>query len=112
MELKEKTDSLLDHAGDYVDTYYKLAMLNITEKTAKISSTIIGALLVVLFLIFVILFAGLGLSWWIGGMLENMTAGYFIVAGVYMLIILLLVAMRKKTIDPWIRNFIVKKIYE
>lgn len=112
MELKEKTDNLLDHAGDYVDTYYKLALLNITEKTTTVSSAIIGVLLLVVFGIFVLFFAGLGLSWWIGGLLGNIVAGYFIVAGFYLLIIIIILMMRKKTIDPFIRNFIVRKIYE
>ena len=79
MELKEKTDNLLDHAGDYLDTYYKLALLNITEKTTTVSSAIIGVLLLVVFGIFVLFFAGLGLSWWIGGLLGNIVAGYNII---------------------------------
>jgi hypothetical protein len=112
VELKDKADDLMDHAGDYFETYYKLSLIKLTEKSSTAGSAIIGILLVLLLTIFFILFIGLGLSWWIGGLLESIVAGYFIVAGIYLLIILLVIFMRKKIIDPFFRNFLVKMIYE
>lgn len=111
-EFKEKADELIDHAGDYLETYYKLGLLKLTEKTTSAGSAIIASLLVLVLSVFFILFIGLGLSWWIGGMLDSMIAGYFIVAGLYLLIILCVTMMRKKVIDPFLRNLLVKKIYE
>ncbi|RZK32132.1 MAG: hypothetical protein EOO63_02250 [Hymenobacter sp.] len=111
-ELKERADDLIEHAGDYIETYYKLGLLKVTEKSTAAGSAIIAALLLAILSIFFILFIGLGLAWWIGGMLESMIAGYFIVAGIYLLIIICVLMMRKKMIDPYLRNFLVKKIYE
>jgi len=111
-ELKEQADDLFDHAGDYIETYYKLGLLKITEKTTAAGSSIIAALLLTILFIFFALFIGLGLAWWIGGMLDSMIAGYFIVAGIYLLIIICVLTMRKKIIDPFLRNFLVRKIYE
>ena len=68
-ELKEQADDLLDHAGDYIETYYKLGLLKITEKTTAAGSSIIAALLLTILFIFFALFIGLGLAWWIGGCL-------------------------------------------
>ena len=111
-ELKERADDLLDHAGDYIETYYKLGLLKVTEKSTAAGSTIIAALLLTILFIFFALFIGLGLAWWIGGMLDSIIAGYFIVAGIYLLIIFCVLIMRKKVIDPFFRNYLVKKIYE
>ncbi|HTE24556.1 hypothetical protein [Flavitalea sp.] len=111
-ELKERADDLLEHAGDYIETYYKLGLLKVTEKSTAVGSSIIAALLLTIFSILFVLFIGLGLALWIGGMLESIIAGYFIVAGIYLLIIVCVLMMRKKTIDPFLRNYLVKKIYE
>jgi hypothetical protein len=111
-ELKERADDLLDHAGDYIETYYKLGLLKVTEKSTAAGSTIIAALLLTILFIFFALFIGLGLAWWIGGMLDSIIAGYFIVAGIYLVIIVCVLIMRKKVIDPFFRNYLVKKIYE
>ena len=111
-ELKERADDLIEHVGDYIETHYKLGLLKITEKSTAAGSAIIAALLLAILSIFFILFIGLGLAWWIGGMLDSIIAGYFIVAGLYLLIIICVVMMRKKLIDPFLRNLLVKKIYE
>jgi hypothetical protein len=111
-EIKEKADELLEHATDYVETYYKLGMLKLTEKSSAAGSSIIGTLLVLVLGFFFLLFLGMGLSWWIADMINSVMGGYFIVAGIYLLIILCVIFMRKKIIDPFFRNFIVRKIYE
>ena len=111
-ELKDKADELLEHAGDYAETYYKLGLLKLTEKSTNAGSAIIATLLVVVLGIFFLLFLGMGLSWWIGSLLDSIMAGYFIVAGIYLVIIFCVVMMRKKIIDPFFRNFLVRKIYE
>jgi hypothetical protein len=111
-ELKERADDLIEHAGDYIHTYYKLGLLKVTEKSTAAGSAVIAGFLLAILSIFFILFVGLGLAWWIGSMLESIIAGYFIVAGIYLLIMICVLMMRKKIIDPFLRNFLVKKIYE
>ncbi|HMF70504.1 MAG TPA: phage holin family protein [Flavitalea sp.] len=112
VELKDKADELIEHAGDYVETYYKLGLLKLTEKSTTAGSAIIASLLVAVLVIFFLLFLGMGLSWWIGNLLNSIVAGYFIVAGLYLVITICVVMMRKKIIDPFLRNFLVRKIYE
>ena len=43
-ELKERADDLLEHAGDYIETYYKLGLLKVTEKSTAAGSSIIAAI--------------------------------------------------------------------
>jgi len=112
VELKDKADELIEHAGEYVETYYKLGLLKLTEKSTTAGSAIITSLLVAVLVILFLLFLGMGLSWWIGGLLDSIVAGYFIVAGIYLVITICVMMMRKKIIDPFFRNFLVRKIYE
>ena len=69
--------------------------------------------LVVLFLgVFVLLFSGIALGIWLGEVLDSPALGYLLVAGIYLLIIIILVLLRKRIVFPMIRNLIINKIYE
>ncbi len=99
--LKDKAENLAEHIGDYLDTYYKLKVLKTIDKASGIASSGIAAIIVSITLLFVILFASIALSWWIGQALENMVAGFFVVSGIYAVLGLLVILLRKSTLLPW-----------
>lgn len=111
-DLKTKADILTDHVGDYLETYFNLTVLKATEKTAGIASLSVTAIFISFLVLFVLLFTGFGLSWWIGAWINNLVAGFFIVAGIYLVLIALLLFLRKKIVFPFIRNFIIQRIYD
>jgi hypothetical protein len=111
-ELKSKAENLAEHAGDYFETHFKLAVLNATDKATGLASQGLTVAVLTVLSLFVLLFSGLGLSWWIGNAINNIVGGFFIVAGVYGLLIAILLLFRKKHIAPLIRNFLIARIYE
>ena len=110
--IKDKAEELTDDIGDYIETYYKLKVLQITDKAANIASTSLTSILVSVLGFFFLLFLGIGLGWWIGERLQNMVAGFCIIAGVYALLILIVLILRKNLILPYIRNIFIRKAYE
>jgi hypothetical protein len=110
-DLKNKAETLTDHVGDYVELYYKLVVLNATEKATGIASVSITSIIVGVLSTFVLFFASLGVGWWIGEELNSMIGGFGIIAGFYLLVISVMMAFRKQII-PSIQNTIIKKIYE
>ena len=111
-ELKANAQSLKTHVGEYVSTYIELAKAKVTQGASNAASAV-TVLLGALFLgLFFFLFVFLGLAWWIGAALDSPAAGYFIVAGLFLLIIIILFALRKKYIAPLIRNAIIRIVYE
>ena len=56
-ELKNKAENLTDHVSDYLETYYKLTVLNATEKTAGIASVSVTAIFIGFLVLFVLLAA-------------------------------------------------------
>jgi hypothetical protein len=110
--LKAKAGDLIEHGGELLDTYYRLTVVNATEKVAKASSTSVLVLAAAVFGLVVIFFAGIGLAWWIGESMDNMKAGFFIVGGFFLLLLILLLALRKSVILPMIRNLIIQSIYD
>jgi hypothetical protein len=110
--IRQEAKNLTEDVSNLLDTYYKLGILNTTEKATGVASTTLVFLLTGILSLFVFLFLGFGLAYWLGVKLQNMLAGFFIVAGVYVLIIAVILALRKNVIFPFIRNTIIKKVYE
>lgn len=110
--LKEKTNTLLEHGGELLDTYYRLTVVNATDKVAKASSVSVVTLASAIFGLIVLFFLGIGLSIWIGEAMNNMKAGFFIVGGFFLLLLIALFMMRKSVLVPLIRNQIIHAIYD
>ncbi len=111
-ELKTKAEELKDHVEAFSETFLKLTFTTITQKGINISSVLLNTFLVYVLAIFVLLFIAAGLAWWLGDILHNRAAGFFIVAGIFFLTTILVILLRKKIVYPFIRNSIVRKVYE
>jgi len=111
-EIKEKAEDLTNHIADYLDTFYKLSVINLTGKASGIVSAGITSIIVVLFLMFALLFACMGIGWWLGEQLNNMLAGFGIISAFYILLIAVIILFRKTFLFPMIRNILIRKMYE
>ena len=110
--LKEKAGDLTESVSEYIKTYYKLSVINVTDKATGIAASSLSALVIAFLGLFVLLFSGIALGIWLGDLLDNTALGYLLVAGLYLLIIIVIVALRKRIVFPMIRNIIIDKIYE
>jgi len=110
--VKDIAEQLTDHLSDYVETYLKLGVVNATQKATGVASVTLTALVLSVFFLFSLLFAGLAVAIWLGEAWGNMKAGYFTVAGFYVLCAVLFVALRKKFILPFVKDHIIRKVYE
>jgi hypothetical protein len=98
--------------GDYLETYYKLSVIKATDKATGIASGTLTVAGILVFGFFIVLFASLGFAIWLGQAIGSNVAGYFIVAGFYLLLLGVLILLRKRIVFPFIRNLIIRKIYE
>jgi hypothetical protein len=111
-ELKAKTEKLTTHVGELLDTYYQLTVANLTQKAARTAGGLFIFIISCFIALCVLFFIGIGLSIWVGDLLNNAAAGYFIVAGFYLLLLGVFYWLRKSVVLPFIRNLIVSKIYD
>ena len=111
-ELKSKLNNLKDHGREYVQSYVDLAKVKATRTASVAVSSIVIGVIAFFFCFFFLFFVGFGLAWWVGTLLDNMAAGFFIIAGFFLLLTLVLFAIRKKVIVPMIRNLVIRKVYE
>ena len=108
----ERQDSIVDAAGDLIETYRDLITVKIVEHTSMGASISIVGIISLLIIVFVLLFSGMGAAWWIGDTMNNMKAGFFIVGGFYTVILITVLATAKSFLIPTFRNMIIKNIYE
>jgi Na+/H+ antiporter NhaC len=111
-DLKEKAADIINHVEELAETFYRLTIVKITQKAANITSGVFLVLLVCLAGLFVLLFAGLAFAWWIGDVINSRAGGFLFGAVFFLLIITVLMMARKKIIFPYIRNTIIRKIYD
>lgn len=111
-ELKNKAENLTEHVTEYMETYFALNVLKATDKAAGAASSSITGVLILIFGFFFILFLSVGLGYWLGQQMDNMLAGFAIVAGFYALLAVLIVVLRKTVLLPFLKNMIIKSAYE
>lgn len=111
-EIRDKVENVAENVEEIIKDYYRLSIINGVDKGSKLGSSLIVNVLVVALGFFVFLFAGFGASYWIGQALGNTMLGFFIVAGFLLLILILILVLKSKVIIPFLRNIIIKNIYD
>ena len=111
-DLKTKVGELTDGLSEYAQTWYKLKVLNAADKATTITASTMASLIVVFLGTFVLLFFGIALSLWLGGLFNSPALGFLAVGGFFLLIIIIVVALRKRIVFPMIRNSLINKLYE
>lgn len=109
---KTAAESLTEHTVEYFETYVKLAVVNATQKATVVATISLTAVLLSFFCMFVLFFLGIGMALWAGEVFQNPKAGYFCVSGFYLLCALLFLLLRKRLIFPYVRDQIIRKVYE
>ena len=101
---------LLEKAVEYSKTSLELAKLKTLDKASDIVSSIVPHTAFFMLITSVLLFLNLGLAFWLGKILSEVYLGFFIVAGFYLIIALILHFFLQKRIKEIIRNYIIKQV--
>ena len=94
MEERSKLETIAEHAKDYAELRFELIKLEAAVKISNVVSSIASAVVIGLIALFTLFFVSVGVAWWIGQMNNNPSMGFFIVAGAYAVIGLILFALR------------------
>ena len=111
-ELKSKAGDLTDSITEYIQSYYKLTLLNAADKATSIGASTLASVAIIFLGIFVLFFGGIALAIWLGTLLDDSALGYLIVSGFFLLVIIIIVALKKKIVFPIIRDNLINKLYE
>jgi hypothetical protein len=109
MENTEKmVESLYEKTIDYVRTSFELTKLKALLKAADVVSSFIPHSVVFVFMASCLLLFNLGLAFWLGEMLGEISYGFFIVAAFYGILGMLVYLLLHKWLKKRIGNYIIK----
>lgn len=108
---KEIIDGLTENTQAFVKTNVKLVQLEVYERTTNLISLGINVSIIVIIVLFILFFLNFGIAQFIGEQLGRPSFGYMIVAGFYLLVLLIFLLIRKS----WkkkntIKNVILKSV--
>ena len=109
-ESRSRLGELSSHIIEYLDTRWDLFLLQLTEKGMNALSSIISGLLAVLFGSIILIFASIGVAISIGRALDNPAAGYFIVAGIFVVLLILGIVFAHAYVRNVVSTSILKSI--
>lgn len=102
--------SLFERAGDYLETRIDLLKLQAVDRSSELISSLVSRLIIALILVLFIFLLNIGVAMWLGDIIGNAYAGFFIVAGFYALVCIIVYAARKKLLQTPVGNKLIKKM--
>jgi hypothetical protein len=103
-------ESLFERTQEYVKTTFDLLKFKILERAAQVVSSIISSLILTLFIFLFLFILSIGVSFWLGEMLDGMYYGFFIVAGFYAILGIIFYFIIFNHIKKRMSNYIVKNV--
>lgn len=111
-DLKTKAAHLKDHVSEYVQTTVQLAKVKATKGASNAAAGVAIGISAVILGLFFLAFLFTALALWLGDLFNSPALGFLSVAGFFLLLIIVVFALRKKVIVPMIRNAIISAVYD
>ena len=109
-EQKSNFQALTSHVLEYIDTRWDIFVLNASEKLLSAASEIVSGLVLALFSGIVLVFLGIGTALWLGKLMGSTAAGFFVVAGIFVVLLILAVIFARNYIRTAVTNSVLESI--
>ena len=106
----DNIEKLAATVSDVTETKLELLKLRIAGRISASLSSLVAIMMVLVFGGAALTIISFGLAYWISGLLDNVSAGFFIVGGFYALVGLLIYVKREKWVQEPLRNLFIDKI--
>ncbi len=107
-ELLENLGETTEYARHYVEKQFDYVRLEVAERTAKVTSTLVTVIAVTFFVLLVIIMLSLTLGFYLGSLFGSYALGFLAVTGIYFVIALLIYIFRQAIITNPILSLIIK----
>jgi hypothetical protein len=107
-----KLEELTDDFKMYVSTIYELNKLRLVDKLSSAAANLTVYILGTILAVFTILFISVGVALWLNTYLNSSFSGFFIVAGIYLLLTLIVVLGRNNGVKKSVSDSIIKHALE
>jgi hypothetical protein len=110
MQEQSKIEETVDGIKDYINTRYELFVLKGSDKAAHIGSNVASVIPIIFLSVLTVFMLSFALAFYLNSVLVSEHMGFLIVGGVYFVIVLFLVMIRKNMIAKPFRNKIIKEL--
>jgi hypothetical protein len=110
MNTTESIRTLIDKSKDYLDTKIELTKLKTIDKSADVLSTAIVMVCMIFIGSLFVIFISTALALLIGRMLGAYYYGFFVMGGIYAMLLLIIYFQRDKWIKTPIANGLINKM--
>lgn len=110
IEQPTKLEELIDHVKDCVNTKSKLLVLKATDKASAVSGIAVSYMIFAFFVAIIFVLLSIGAAIWISAKMDDNFSGFFIVAGFYAVLLLILFLGREAIIKRPVANKIISEI--
>lgn len=101
---------LYEKAKIYAETSLNLLALNVIDKTADVVSTLASRIFIAIAVAMFTLFLNIGISLYIGELLDQYYLGFLIVSVFYFIVAIVLYSFKEKLIETPLANLIITKL--
>jgi len=105
----EETQEMVE---DYVSNRLQLLKLQTAEKSSKIISLLLTVLVMALLSFFILLFLSMTLGYYLAQKTGSLFTGFGIVAIFYVLLLVVLLYLRKRYLDKYISNTVIRIFFD
>lgn len=107
-----KAEELAGHIKEYVNNRISYAKFTGAEKTSKVAANILAAVIISAVFVIVLLFASLALAFVFAKLTGELYWGFLIVSGIYLLIGLIVFALKERILRIPIMNAILEQLFK
>lgn len=97
---------------EYMSAFYRLAVVEVQQKTADIAATMAFSSMIALMAILILFFIGIAGAIALAVWLQSYVWGFLLMGVCILLLFLVMYFTRKKIFYPFVRNLIIRNIYE
>ncbi|MFT3700961.1 MAG: phage holin family protein [Agriterribacter sp.] len=108
--ISEHITELFEDTSKYIEAKTELWKLKAADKTTEVASAVVAQIVFLCIVLMVLIFLSIAFAILIGRWLGELYYGFFIIAGFYALLGLIIYASRDKIIKTPLYNLIINKI--
>jgi hypothetical protein len=115
-EKKGNKDRFFAETEELIETYVKnrllLIRLDATEKGAKLAAHFVTGMVLGFLFFFILLFLSIMAGDYFAELTHSQFYGFAIIAGFYVVLLIILLLIRKRYIFPYIINLVIKTVFD
>jgi len=97
---------------DFFETKIQLYKIGAYEKIAKVTSVLFSSIIIALLGFFLLFFLSISGGFYFGNLLNSNALGFLIIFGIYLILLIILIAFRKKILENYITDKVIEKLFE